>query len=529
MNRITELKALLAAGRINKRQFMQGALALGVSAALAPSLMNDAFASTPKRGGHLKLGLAGGNTTDSLDGATLGDTFAIAVCMGGCFDALTEIAPDGSLRGELAESWEASKDAKTWTFKLKKGVTFHNGKSFGADDVIETINHHLDDASKSSAKPIVKPIDSMKKDDDHTVVFTLKDGNADFPYLLADYHLMMMPAGMKAEAIAKGIGTGGYVLERFDPGVAANLKRNPNDYNDQRCWFDSFEVIGIRDATARTNALVTGAVDAINRVDLKTEHLLNKNPNVSVFEVTGNQHYTFPMLTDIAPFDNNDVRLALKLAINREEMVKKILRGHGAVGNDVPIGAANRYRADLPQRPYDPEKAKFHLKKAGQENLKVSLATADAAFAGAVDAAALYKESAAAAGIDITIDRVSGDGYWENVWRRKPWSAAYWSGRPTEDWMFSTAYSAGADWNDTHFSNDRFQALLVEARAELDETKRAGMYAEMQQIVHDEGGAIIPMFANYVDAASSKLAHGPHIGNAWMLDGTRLTERWWFA
>ncbi|MEM7226279.1 MAG: ABC transporter substrate-binding protein [Pseudomonadota bacterium] len=529
MTKISDLKALLAAGRITRRQFMEGAIALGVAATTAPLLIKEAFADTPKRGGHLKLALAGGHTTDSLDGATLGDTFAIMLTMGGTFDALTEVAADGSLKGELAESWEASDDAKEWTFKLRKGVEFHNGKPFGADDVIATINHHLDDASKSSAKPIVKPIESMKKDDEHTIIFTLQEGNADFPYLLSDYHLMIMPAGQFAESIAKGIGTGGYVLESFDPGVSAMVKRNPNDYRDDRSWFDSFEIIGANDVVARTNALTTGEVHAINRVDLKTEHLLKRAPNVDIFEVTGNQHFTFPMLTDVAPYDNNDVRLALKYSVDRDELVQKVLSGHGSVGNDTPIGAANRYRADIPQRTYDPDKARFHLKKAGLDSLDTVLTVSDGAFPGAVDAGALYKEHAAKAGINITLERVPGDGYWENVWRVKPWCACYWSGRPTEDWMFSTAYEAGADWNDTHFDNARFDELLLQARAELNEERRAQMYAEMQQILHDEGGVVIPMFANYVDAASSELAHGPVIGNAWQMDGSRLTERWWFA
>ena len=203
--------------------------------------------------------------------------------------------------------------------------------------------------------------------------------------------------------------------------------------------------------------------------------------------------------------------------------------GHGAVGNDTPIGAANRYRADIPQRTYDPDKARFHLKQAGLDSLDTVLTVSDGAFPGAVDAGALFKESAAKAGINITLERVPGDGYWETVWRVKPWCACYWSGRPTEDWMFSTAYESGADWNDTHFNNARFDELLLQARAELNEERRAEMYYEMQQIVHDQGGVVVPMFANYVDAASTELVHGPVIGNAWQMDGSRLTERWWFA
>jgi peptide/nickel transport system substrate-binding protein len=230
----------------------------------------------------------------------------------------------------------------------------------------------------------------------------------------------------------------------------------------------------------------------------------------------------------MAPFDNNDVRLALKYSLNREALLKTVLRGHGIVGNDHPIGPANQYYAsELPQREYDPDKAKFHLKKAGMSNLKVDLSAADAAFDGAVDAAVLYKEHAAKAGIDIKVIREPNDGYWSNVWMKKGWSMCYWGGRPTEDWMFATAYSEGASWNDAFWKHERFNKLLIEARSELDPAKRREMYVELQRIVRDEGGTVVPLFNNFVFAATDKLKHGTIQGN-WAQDGHKLYERWWF-
>ncbi len=232
---------------------------------------------------------------------------------------------------------------------------------------------------------------------------------------------------------------------------------------------------------------------------------------------------------DTPPFDNNDVRLALKYGVDREKLLQTVLRGHGRVGNDHPISVSNRYHAgELPQRVYDVDKAKFHLKKAGLTTVQVSLSAADAAFAGAVDAAVLYKEHARKAGIEINVIREPNDGYWSAVWMKKPWAAVYWGGRPTEDWMFSTAYAAGAAWNDTFWKHERFNKLLIEARAVLDQTKRREMYVEMQRIVSDEGGVVVPMFNNYVFATSAKIAHGPMQGN-WDLDGGKFMERWWFA
>ena len=125
--------------------------------------------------------------------------------------------------------------------------------------------------------------------------------------------------------------------------------------------------------------------------------------------------------------------------------------------------------------------------------------------------------------------REPNDGYWTNVWLKKPFVMCYWAGRPTEDWMFSQVYAKGAAWNDTHWQNERFNQLLLEARAELDTTKRQAMYHEMQQLVRDDGGVIIPMYANYVDARSKKIARGPTIGSNYDLDGWKCIERWWMA
>ncbi len=511
--------------RISRRGLLKTGAAAGVLAASGLPVRAQ------QRGGTLRLGLAGANTSDSWDSRTHSDSFMIMLGHGAVFDCLTQVAANGELVGELAESWEASADAITWTFKLRQGVTFHNGKAFGADDVLASLQMHTAEGAKSAAKPIVENISEMTKLGDHEVQFVLKAGNADFPFLLSDYHICMFPAGQIEEAIAQGIGTGMYKVESFDPGVRALLSRVDGHYKDGDFgWFDSVEAIAINDASARMNALMTGQVDAVNRVDFKTEPLMRANPMVNIFEVTGNQHFTFPMLTGLDPFSDLKVRQALKHAINRQEMVDKILLGHGAVANDHPIGPANQYyAADLTQNDYDPDKAKSLLKEAGMDSLAVDLSAANAAFPGAVDAAQLYQASAKAAGIDINVVQEPDDGYWSNVWLKKPWVACYWSGRATEDWMFSTAYESGVPWNDTGWENARFQELLLTARAELDSDKRREQYTEMQMLLSSEGGTVVPMYANYVDAHSTKLTNSGTIGNVFQMDSSRLIERWWFA
>lgn len=518
-------------GRISRREFMGRAAALGVSTALATSLLSEAgVAAEPKRGGSAKFGMAHGATTDTGDPAAFPDT-ATQVPFGGAMSSyLTEVDHKGNVVGDAAESFEPSNKAATWVFKLRKGVTFHNGKDLTADDVIASYRHHMGKDSKSAVKSVLAAIKDIKADGKSTVIFTLDGGNADFPYIASDYHIPILPANPDGTADWQSNNrTGAYVFVSWEPGVRAKLKRNPNYYVSGAPYFDEVEFITIADVAARMNALTTGEVHYIMRADLKTLGLLKKDPKIEVIEVTGYGHYVFPMDVRQKPFDNADVRNALKWAINREEINKKVFLGHAVPGNDNPIAPSVKFAYDpKPKHVYDPEKAKALLKKAGMSNLKVYLSVADAAFTGAVDAAVLFQQSAKAAGIDINVVREPNDGYWDNVWLKKAFIAGYWSGRPTVDWMMSVVYAKGAAWNETHWDNPRFNELLVQARSETDDKKRATMYQEMQQLVHDDCGQIVIVFNNYVEANSKKLAHGPIAAN-WECDGLKIAKRWWFA
>ncbi len=428
----------------------------------------------------------------------------------------------------VAESWSANDEASVWTFKLRPGVTFHSGKPLTADDVIASINHHRGEKSTSAAAPLVSDIVDIRAEGKNAVVFELKAGSADFPFILADYHLGMGPA-KDGKVEWTGDGCGVYKMESFDPGVVLNLSRNPNHWDDNRGYFDAIELRSIVDPNARTSAMVAGDLDAIDKVDLKTAALLGRKPGIDLNVVAGNQHYPFAMSTNQDPFKDNNVRLALKYGIDREALVEKVLFGYGSVGNDHPIGPGQRFfNKDLEQRKYDPDKAKWHLKEAGLDSLTVDLSASDAAYGGAVDAAILYQNSAKKAGIDIKVVREPNDGYWSDVWMKKPFSAVYWSGRVIEDQMFAMAYQTGVAWNDTFWSNARFDELLLAARAELDEDKRRAMYYEMQAILNEDGGALIPMFASYVFATTDTIGHGDFASNS-ETDGDRWMERWWFT
>ena len=516
----------LTAG-VSRRRILQGTAAMGAAAFASPFAVGSA-AAQPKKGGVLRVGMAHGNTSDNYDPGTWDNAF-VQVYSTARNGYLVEIAADGSLVGEVAESWEASPDATVWTFKIRKGVEYHSGGTVTPEDVIASISYHGGDKSTSAAKPFVDPITDIKADGD-SVVFTLEAGNADFPFVVSDYHLPILPSKDGKIDTTSADGCGPYKVTNYEPGVIAELTRHPNYWKSDRAHFDGVKLLSILDPAARQSALLTGNVDVIDQVDLKTVALFQRAPNVTVLSTTGTQHYTFAMDTRAAPFNDTNVRRALKYGINRQELVDKILFGYGAVGNDHPISPSNRfYAADLEQTAYDPDKAKYYLKQAGLDKLEVSLSAADAAFGGAVDAAVLYSNSAKACGIEITPVREPNDGYWSDVWMTKPFCAVYWGGRPTEDWMFSVAYASGAPWNDTFWENERFNELLVTARSELDEAKRAGMYADMQELVRTDGGVVIPMFASYVMAHTDKIQHPDKVAANWTLDGFRAIERWWFA
>lgn len=534
---ISELKKKLLAGTIDRRQFVTGLIAAGVAIPTALSMQNAVLASTPKKGGRLRQGFSAGSTTESLDALTSSGS-VVELCNNWCWgNNLTEIQPDGSIAPELAESIESSAGAKTWVFKLRKGVTFHNGKPLTPEDVIDSVNRHRGEDSPSAVASLFQPIVDMRKDGADSVVIDLEAPNADFPFVLSDYRLVIMPSDGEGNVDTQsGNGTGPYVIENFDPGVRATFKRNPNYFKSDRAHFDEVEHLVLIDPAARQSALTTGEVDVIDSVEPKTARLMAKAPGVKIKEVTGTQNRNMVMRLDTPPYDNLDVRLALKYAANRQEMIDKVEGGFGVVGNDHHISPSQQYyNSELPQREYDPDKANHHIKKAGLEGVELELIASPAALDGAADAALLLKESAAKAGIAIKVKRVPSDGFWSNVWNQpgQGFVTSYWGGRPTNDWMFTTCCVADSNWNDTAWQGteaaDRFNELVVAARSEVDENKRRELYWECQRLVHEDSGSLVWGFTSYLHGLRENVRHPEHVAGNWTLDGAKSMERWWFA
>ena len=500
---------------LNRRHFLSGAAALAATTGIVR-------AETPKRGGNLTLGLENASSNDTLDPALLTGRYVIVVGLQ-LYDTLVDVDEQLLTKPSLAESWATKPGAKEWVFKLRQSVTFHNGRELTADDVVYSLNRHRGADSKSSARALLAGVSDIKGTGPHEITITLGSGNADFPYVLADYHFGIIPEGSNPTA---GTGTGAFLLDAFQPGVRAVTKRNPNDWRSDRGFVDSVESLAINDPTARLSALQSGRVHLISRVDPKVAALVESNPELQLFNVSGAGHCTFAMRCDQAPYNNNELRLALKNAVDREALVKGVLRGYGKIGNDQPIPSFDPFYApDIPQYSYDPDKARFHFKKAAPTEAIV-ISVSDTAAPGAVEAVQVFQETARKAGITIQIDRTPNDGYWDNVWMKKPFSVGAWSGRPTADLMLSQVYQSDAKWNETYWKRPEFDQLLLQARSELDESKRKAIYRELQLMIHDDGGAIIPIFFNYLDAGSKKV-RGFVLNPTYQMSGFRAPEKVW--
>lgn len=524
-NEIEYLSRLAARGKLSRRAFLGRAAALGLAAPFANSLLASAgHAAGARQGGTLRAGLAGGESADSLDPAL--DTNRVPYIFGRLWgEFLVVQKPDTSLEYLVAEEINPSADLKTWTLKIRKGIEFHNGKTLTAQDVAATIERHHDKGSKSGAYGILTGIDTIKASGDE-VILTLHLPNVDLPYLLGDYHLLIQPNGGKDDPAA-GISAGPYKVAANQPGVRYVGKRFENYWRAGALGHaDEVDLIVLNDTTARMSALQGGRVDMINQVEPKIVSFVKQMSGVSIQTAAGKGFYPFNMFCDRSPFDSNDLRMALKLALDRKQMLEKILRGYGAVGNDFPINSAYAlFPEGIAQREFDPDKARFHYKKSGHEG-SIVLRTSDVAFPGAVDAAQLFQQSCAKAGIKIDVMRVPSDGYWSSVWNKEPFCESYWGGRATQDQMYTTALLSTAAWNDTHFHRPDFDKMLIAARGERDEAKRKDLYRKMALMVRDEGGEIVPFFNDTIDAIGKRVAGFKSSPIGELMNGYALAACW---
>jgi len=289
-------------GSLSRREFIGYALAAGMAASTGSLLWSsNVAAATPKKGGTFRLGAHDGNTSDTHDPGTY-LSFATIQLAHTFRSYLTQITPTNELGPDMADSWSASADASEWTFKLNKNASFHSGKPVTAEDVIASMNHHRGDKSTSAAKALLKDVKDIVKNGDHSVTFKLASGNADLPWLMTDYHLAICPANPDGSMNwQSGDGAGPYKIVSYEPGVAAKLVRH-DGWHLEGAYFDKVELTVLNDPNARQTALITGDVDAITQLELKTLSLMKRNRNIVIDNVPSAAAITMPMFCDTPPF-----------------------------------------------------------------------------------------------------------------------------------------------------------------------------------------------------------------------------------
>jgi peptide/nickel transport system substrate-binding protein len=503
---IESLKKLYESAAISRRAFVSRLAGLGIGAGIAGFIVAGsrlAVAATPRRGGRIRAAAGAHGPDDTLDPARFNSV--INYGRGEQFyNGLTRIDEFLVAQPDLAQSWEPNANGTEWVFRLRKGVEFHSGKSLDAEDALYSIQRHLDKDVGSGAKAFVENVAEGIVEDKHTVRFKLKGPDADFPVILGTYGMKIVPAGTTDFSSAPG--TGPFKLVEFKPGVRSLAHRNPHYWEEGRPHLDEIEWFGITDHNARMNALLAGDIAMMSGLDPKAIRRVEGARGVRVVNTKAGQYTNLAMMTDRAPTDSNELRLAIKHLQNRERILKLIYKGKGMLGNDQPISPVDpMYCDEIPIRPFDPDKAKHHLKKAGMDGGTIKVHTAAAAGTGAVEQVLLLQREADKIGLKVKVQRDPGDGYWSATWGQKPFFMSGWNMRPTANIMLTLAFTSDAAWNEARWKNVRFDELLAQGRASLDPVERKRIYCEAQTLIHETGGVGIPCFIDYLDAMSDEV------------------------
>jgi peptide/nickel transport system substrate-binding protein len=488
----------------SRRELLKMLMASGVAMAAGSELLlraTSAVAQTPVNGGFLKAAGWSSSTADTLDPAKASLSTDYTRCCA-FYNRLTFLDENGQVQMELADAVETD-DAKTWQVKLKSGVAFHDGKTLSAADVVYSLRRHLDESVGSKVNSIAKQMVEIEPVDDLTVKIVLAESNADLPTILSLHHFMIIADG--TTDFSKANGTGAFLCEVFEPGVRSIAARNPNYFKGQGPYLDGFEYFAIPDNNARVNALLSGDIHLAGAVNPRSLRMLEGQDHVETSITTAGNYSDLNIRLDLDPGAKAGFVEGMKYLVNREVIQKSVLRGLAEIGNDQPVSAASRYHnTELKPRDYDPEKAKALFEKAGLLGQSIPIVASDAATA-SIDMATVVQQAGVEIGMKFDVQRVPSDGYWSNYWLKAPVHFGNINPRPTPDILFSLLYASDAPWNESQFKSDKFDAMMVEARGTLDEAKRTDIYWEMQEMVANEAGTIIPAYLSNVDALSAKL------------------------
>lgn len=510
---------------LSRGEFSTSALAAALGTAGAPLLAAPAEAA-PRRGGRLRIAWSSSSANDTLNPVKLISTLDFLRC----YSLMSPLVKwDRQFRAspDLATSWDQSGNGTVWSFKLRKGVQFHNGKSLTPADVVYSLNLHRG-TTASLVKSYFLDVVDLTADGNDAVKIILREPNFDFPVLLGDPHTVIVPAGFTAWDAP--IGTGPFQLVSFRPGIGMLAKRNPNYYKAASVYLDEVESLGIADTSARISALLAGDVQYIVRVDAKSAPFVKQARGVDLVVTRSSRSLCINMRADRPPFDNADLREAMKYAVDRQAMLATVLRGFGTIANDLTIGPGDRYYCShLQQRRYDPERASALYKRSGHTG-PLELFSSDVDYgAPAVDYAVQLQGTAAKAGIPISITRLPADGYYAYVnSTKKPFFINNWFARPTYDLELRSVNVTNAPQDDTGYHLPRLDQLIAEARSTPDGPKRAQLYCDIETILWQSDGRVIPVFIDFIDGKSSRLGGvTPHpFAEA---AGLRLCEEAWLS
>jgi peptide/nickel transport system substrate-binding protein len=453
---------------------------------------------TPKRGGTLNLGAQGGSDNDTLEAQNLltNCDFARGYAL---YEGLTAIDYDGKVINVLAEEMTPSKDAKTWTIRLRPGIKTHDGKAFGAKDVIYSYNRII--KNKFPGAIALGPIDmsSAKAMDERTVRIKFHQPFGILPEGNVLIYCFLVPEGYDPK---KPIGTGPYKLTSFTPGQASTMVRHEEYWDQGKPYLDKLVITNIADETAQVSALQSGQVDAIDYLSSTSLTAVKGAGGQAVVAKTGGWG-PFDMRMDKDPFSDNRVRTALKLIVNRPEMLSQVFGGQGSIANDLFGFYDPDFDKSIPQRQQDIEQAKSLLKQAGRSDLRLELVTTPNG-PGQVQAAQVYASQAKAAGVTVKITNQSPTDYFAKSYLKVPFSQDYW---PYLPYLVTASQStvAGAPYGFQKQSIPAYDALYKKASQTTDDAVRKDTIAQMLKIDHDQGGLIIPYYFPVIDGLSAKV------------------------
>jgi peptide/nickel transport system substrate-binding protein len=502
-----DLVAKLVKGGYSRREALKLSVATGVSLVAAEHLLfdgNKVIAATPKKGGSVRQANPIHGPDDQTDPPQF--TSGIDYARGrAVYNGLVQHANDLTPQPELATSFEPNADATEWTFKLRKGVDWHDGTKFTADDVVWSMNRHLTEDSTSVIKSVMATVKEWKKVGSHEVKAVMHSPNSDLPTLLGMFQNKVVKNGTKGD----WIGTGPFTMESFQPGVKSVHKRNEN-YWREGAHLDACEITAITDPVARVNALIAGDIQIMANVDPKSFRQIESADGVTLLSTPAALQVGICILKNTKPGENDDFVKGMQYIQDRERVVKRILKGRGSLGNDTPISAAHGtdFCSELPQRQFDPDKAKFHFKKSGYSGADLYVAPVTS---GIEDTCLLAQNNCAKIGFNLNLKRVPNDGYWGSVWMKEPLNVVTWNMRPTANSQMAIQFGPGGNWNDTFWNNARMGELLSLSLAETDPAKRHAHFCEMQTLIHEGSGMVIPAFSNINDGISNNVMGMPTV------------------